>query len=89
MPEIDINSEEYIKEFISRLQFLLVGGNICTLQTDDGKWILCEIWHFPERRETDPENEYLIFPIAKFLTDEEIAELRMEGQAPGKDSDSE
>ena len=82
MPELDINSEEYIKSFIPRLEFLLANGMLCCIKTDDGKWILCEKWHYPERRETDPDNEYEIFPIAKFLTDEETGELKIEGQTP-------
>lgn len=82
MPEVDINSEEYIKDFLPRMEALLELGAICTLKTDDGRWVICEIWHFPERRETDPENEYEIYPFAKFMTDEEIAELKLEGQSP-------
>ncbi len=85
MPEIDINSEEYIMDFLPRLQFLLEKGNICTLKTDDGRWVLCEKWHFPERRETDPENEHEIYPVARFLSDKEIAEIKFEGQTPERD----
>ena len=83
--QIDINSEEYIKEFFPRLDFLIEGGNICTLKTDDGRWVLCEIWRFPERRETDPDNEYEIYPFAMFMNDEELAGLKLEGQTPTKD----
>ncbi len=86
MPEVDINSEEYIKEFLIRLEMLLAHGKICTMKTDDGRWVLCEMWHYPERRETDPDNEWVFYPVAKFLTDEETAELKMEGQTPEKET---
>lgn len=82
MSKVNINSEKYIKNFIPRMAALLEIGAIGIIKTDADRFILCEVWHFPERRETDPDNEVEIYPIAKFLTDEEMAELKMEGQTP-------
>ncbi len=79
MPELD---EEYIKAFLPRLEALTQSGNIMLVKADDGSYILAEIWHFPERAESDPENEYEIYPLAKLLTQDEVGELKLEGVTP-------
>ncbi len=79
MPHI---TEEFIKGFLPRLEVLVQTGNIVVVKTDDGQHIIAEMWHFPERAESDPENEYEIYPIAKIVTDAETAELKLSGDTP-------
>lgn len=79
MPEL---TEEYLKELLPRLEALTQSGNICTVKTDNGSILLSEIWHYPDRKKTDPDNEYEIYPFAKLLTDEETAEFKLEGEIP-------
>ena len=79
MPKLN---EEFIRDLLPRLEALLQSGNICTIEADDGSILLCEMWRFPERKETDPENEYEIYPLAKLLTEDEVAELKLGGKTP-------
>jgi len=74
--------EEYLNNFLPRLEALTQTGKIALIKTDDGSIILAEKWHYPERKETDPENEYEIYPLAKLLTQDEVGELKFEGQTP-------
>ena len=61
---------------IDRLKALLsTERHICSLITDDNQTILCEVW-------TDEDNMVNLFPFAKLLTEEEIADLKMDGQTP-------
>ena len=86
MPKLN---KEFIKNFLPRLEALAQTGRLCVIKTDSGKFILCERWHFPERKETDPEGEYEIYPLAKLLTEEELAEYKINGETPEENSDSE
>lgn len=79
MPEL---TDEYLDSFLERLRVLNSTDHIILLQCDDNSWVIAEIWQYPERRETDPESEYEIFPIAKLLTEDEVKNLSMEGQKP-------
>ena len=79
MPQLD---EEYLRDFLPRLEYLMGGGNLILIKADEGSIILAERWHFPERRETDPDNEWEIYPIAKLLTEDETGELKFDGVTP-------
>jgi len=60
---------------MERLKALLSKDRqICSIITDDNQTILCEIWFI--------DGEYSIFPFAKLLTEDEKAELKMDGQKP-------
>lgn len=85
MPELN---EEFIKNFLPRLEALSKSGNLCLIKADDGSFILCEMWHFPERKETEPEGEYEVYPLAKLLTEEKVVKYKLDGEIP-EDSDSE
>lgn len=79
MPILD---KEYINIFLLRLEDLMKNGRIGLIQADNGSYILVEMWHYPERKESDPENEYEIYPIAKLLTEEEVEKLKFDGVTP-------
>lgn len=79
MPEL---TDEYLDIFLERLRVLNSSDHIILLQCDDNSYVIAEIYQYPERRETDPNNEYEIYPIAKLLTEEEIKELSFYGQTP-------
>ena len=59
---------------LERLNALTHGGMICLMKTDAGHVILAEVWKDGEM--TD------FYPFARYLTDDEIKELKMEGVAP-------
>ena len=79
MPKL---TDEYLDAFLDRLGHLNNTEHIVLLQCDDNSWVIAEIWHYPERKERDPDNEYEIYPIAKLLTEEDVVKLSMEGQKP-------
>ena len=79
MPEL---TDEYLDLFLVRLGYLNSTEHIILLQCDDNSWVIAEIWKYPERKETDPDNEVEIYPIAKLLTEEDVVKLSMEGQKP-------
>ena len=67
---------------LERLRALTFDYKIGLAKCDDGSVVIVEVWHYPERRESDPHNEYEFYPIAKYLTEDEIKELKMEGACP-------
>ena len=79
MPKL---TDEYLDVFLDMLEHLNNTENIVLLQCDVNSWVIAEIWHYPERKERDPDNEYEIYPIAKLLTEEDVVKLSMEGQKP-------
>jgi len=79
MPDL---TEEYLKNLLPRLEVLMQTGNVIIIKTDNGSHLLAELHRFPDRRETDPNNEYEIYPFAKLLTEDELKEFKMEGQTP-------
>lgn len=79
MPEI---TDEYLDKFLERLKILGVSDHLVLLCSDDGSWVLCEIWNYPERKTSEPDSEYEIYPLAKLLTEGEAQKLTIDGQRP-------
>lgn len=57
---------------LERLRALLDGNIIASLITDDGTTVLAEIWK--------QDNQVLIYPFAKLLTEEEKDKLKLNGE---------
>ena len=75
MPDL---TKEYLDEILERFKFLLCGENdakLAILDIDNGDHIIIEMW------ETD-DGKINMFPIAKLLTEEETAKLKLEGVEP-------